>query len=236
MKNSANFKKSLNFILFAWFISSCVAVAQAKPVMHQLVQEVVESYVLQNASYDDFSEVEISVREFDERLNIPVCPVDIEAHASAQSLKQSNITVKVSCPTNGWFHYASVKMTELQDVVVTADTLSPNTLLTPGNLQVVKMDKKRLRGGTFTDIKSLVGARLKRRTRDGSPLTARMLCFVCKGDAIIISAKLSGLEIKTSGIAQQDGNIGDTITVKNKRSKKLIEAEVTTVNLVQVQI
>jgi flagella basal body P-ring formation protein FlgA len=236
MNNLANFKKTLKIILVGSFIATNAVAAQAKPIMHQLVQDVAENYVFQNADFDDFSEIEISTRALDERVQIPACPVDLEASSSAQSLRQSNITVKVSCPSNGWFHYLNVKLTELQEVVVVDDTLSPGTILTKNNTKVIKMDRKRLRGGTFADKELIVGARLKRRTRDGMPVTSRMLCFVCKGDAILITAKLSGLEIKTSGVAQQDGNIGDTISVKNKRSKKVIEAKVANVNEVTVQI
>lgn len=236
MKNLANFKKTLKMILIGSFIATNAMTAQAKPMMHLLVQDVAESYVFQNAEFDDFSEINISSKTLDERVQIPACPVDLEASSSPQSLRQSNITVKVSCPSNGWFHYMNVKLTELQDVIVVDDTLAPGTILTSQNVKIIKMDRKRLRGGTFADKEMVIGARLKRRTRDGLPVTSRMLCFVCKGDAIVITAKLSGLEIKTSGIAQQDGNIGDTISVKNKRSKKVIEAKVANVNEVRVQI
>lgn len=236
MKNLANFKKTLKIVFVASVIATNAVSAQAKPLMHQLVQEVAENYVFQNAEFDDFNEIEIHTRALDERVSIPACPVDLVASSSPQSLKQSNITVKVTCPSNGWFNYMSVTLIELQDVLVVQDTLSPGTILTSQNTKMVKMDKKRLRGGTFADKDLVMGARIKRRTREGLPITSRMLCFVCKGDAIVISAKLSGLEIKTSGIAQQDGNLGDTIPVKNKRSKKIIEAKVASVNEVTVQI
>lgn len=236
MKNLANFKKTLKIVFAASVIATNAVSAQAKPLMHQLVQEVAENFVFQNAEFDDFNEIEIHTRQLDERVKIPACPVDLVPSSSPQSLKQSNITVKVTCPSNGWFNYVSVTLVELQDVLVVQDTLSPGTILTSNNTKMVKMDKKRLRGGTFADKELVMGARLKRRTREGLPVTSRMLCFVCKGDAIVISARLSGLEIKTSGIAQQDGNIGDTIPVKNKRSKKIIEARVASVNEVTVRI
>lgn len=236
MKNFANIKKTLKLSLMGWFITTNIAAAQEKHLMHDLVKETAEIYVYQNADVENINDVEITIRDVDERVHIPVCPVDLVASSSTQSLQQSNITVKISCPSNGWFYYMSVQVTEMQEVVVVSDTISPGTLLTESNLTIEKIDKRRLRGGTFSDKSEVIGARLKRRTRDGSPVTANMLCFVCKGDAIVITAKLSGLEIKTSGIALQDGNIGDTISVKNRRSKKQIEAQVANVNEVQVHI
>lgn len=236
MKNFANLKKTLKLSLIGWFIATNVAAAQAKDVMRELVEETAEIYVYQNADVDNINDVQISVRDIDERINIPACPVDLQASSSTQSLRQSNITVRVSCPSNGWFHYLSVSVTEMQEVVVLADTVSPGTLLTENNLTIEKVDKRRIRGGTFADIKEVVGARLKRRSRDGTTISPNMLCFVCKGDAVVITASLSGLEIKTSGVALQDGNIGDRISVQNRRSKKQLEAEVANVNEVRVQI
>lgn len=236
MKNFASIKKMLNLSLLGGFLATGTAAAQQNDIMHSLVKETAEIYVYQNAEVDNINDVEILVRDIDERIQIPACPVDLVASSSTQSLQQSHITVRVSCPSNGWFHYLSVSVTEMQEVVVLSDTVSPGTLLTENNLTIEKIDKRRLRGGTFADKQEVIGARLKRRSRDGSPVTANMLCFVCKGDAIVITASLSGLEIKTSGIALQDGNIGDTISVQNRRSKKQIEAQVANVNEVKVQI
>jgi flagella basal body P-ring formation protein FlgA len=63
-----------------------------------------------------------------------------------------------------------------------------------------------------------------------------MLCYVCKGDSIVINASIGGLSIKTNGVAQQDGNLGDTIMVRNSHSKKVIDAKVTKSSEVSVVI
>lgn len=149
---------------------------------------------------------------------------------------QSSVTVKVRCPSNDWFIYLSVKVDEVQPVVVPNTALSPGTILTKENLQVVDVNKKRLRSTTYQSTEDLIGARLKRRSRPGQPISPNMLCFVCKGDAIVIVAQAGNMQIKTSGIAEQDGNIGDTIIVKNKRSKKRIGAKVVSIKQVEVQI
>lgn len=236
MKNLAYLMKTLKKSTFALFIATNAGAVQANNSAHLMVQETAKSYVASEIITSSSSEVIIDTKVIDPRIHIPPCPVEMEAKASPESLKQSNVTVKVFCPSNNWFHYLTVNVTETKEVVVVKDTLSPGSLLTADDVEVVKMDKKRLRGTTFADIDSVIGARIKRRARGGHPLSPRMMCFVCKGDAIVISANMTGLEIKTSGVAQQDGNIGETILVRNTKSKKIINARVTTVKKVEVQI
>ena len=78
--------------------------------------------------------------------------------------------------------------------------------------------------------------RLKYRVREGQPVQSNMLCFVCKGDRITISARAAGMAVKTSGIAQQDGVIGDTIRVENSNSRKTVVAEVASTQEVVVNL
>ena len=67
---------------------------------------------------------------------------------------------------------------------------------------------------------------MKRRITDGQALQSNMLCFVCKGDRITITAEVAGMKVKTAGIAQQDGVVGDNIKVVNASSQKAIVARV----------
>ena len=63
-----------------------------------------------------------------------------------------------------------------------------------------------------------------------------MLCFVCKGDRITISAEVGKMKVKTAGIAQQDGVVGDNIQVLNASSKKTVIARVASVERVVIQL
>lgn len=236
MKNLAYLMKTLKFLIVIGFITTKLAIAQENNSAHLMVEIIAEQYVANNLSSDEDTEVTIDAREIDRRINVPACPVMMEAESSPESLQQSNVTVKVFCPSNKWYVYLSVSVIETQEVVVLRESLAPGTLITASHLEVIKMDKKRLRGGTFADTEEVIGARIKRRARAGNPVTQNGLCFVCKGDAIVITASAGGLEIKTTGIAQEDGNIGDYILVKNRKSKKILNAQVTTVKHVEVQI
>ena len=98
------------------------------------------------------------------------------------------------------------------------------------------MNRALLRRTTFSTLDDVLGARIKRRVRPGQPITPNNLCFVCKGDTIVINASNPMMQVKATGVAMQDGNIGDTISVTNSRSKKQINARVASTSEVVVNI
>lgn len=195
-----------------------------------------EQYILAQLQSNTAGPIRVEGMPVDERINIPACGQDIEFSVSPEALFQSNITVKAQCPVSNWYMFLMVKATEIQPVVVVTSALSPGTLLNEDNLQVVEMDKKRMRNTTFADISSLVGARVKRRLVAGRPIEPNDLCFVCEGDNVVISAGSTNMLIKTNGIALEDGNIGQTIRVKNSRSNINLMAQVLTTNQVRVNL
>lgn len=236
MKNIPDLMKILKYSLFGGVLCSASVFSDEELLAHKLVSEAAETYVTQQTVVNEGAKVSIKAHPIDKRLKVPFCPLPLEASSSNGTLGQSSVTVKVSCPSNKWFMYTVVKVHEVQTVVVPSSAMSPGSVLTSSNLETVEIDKRRLRGSTFASKEQLIGARLRRRSRPGQPISPNMLCFVCKGDAIVIIAEISGMKIKTTGVAEQDGNIGDTILVKNRRSKKRLDAKVVSVNHVQVHI
>jgi len=226
-----------NFTFFLFIFSSITAFAENNLIQQQLMRQA-EQFVNEQlvADSSDNALIKVESMPLDSRIRIPVCeqPYSFSTNSDVQS--QSSITVKAGCPGNKWFLFFVVNVKQQQPVVVATSALSPGSLLTSSNTRVVLFDKSRLRSTVFSDSEQVIGARAKRRMRPGQPFQPQLLCFVCKGDRIVISANAGGLKIKTSGVAQQDGNIGDTILVKNTNTKKVISARVSEINKVSVNI
>ncbi|GAB2689782.1 flagellar basal body P-ring formation chaperone FlgA [Aliiglaciecola aliphaticivorans] len=205
----------------------------------QQLTHAVENYVTsQLKQYTQVSDGNLTIKTMplDERIVIPDCPVPYTISASKEALAQSNITVRASCEETNWYLYMMVKATRVQPVVVLTTSVSPGTVLNENDVRVVMLDKNLIRTSTFADISTVVGARMKKRSRPGQPVVPGQLCFVCKGDSILITANTGGVSIKTKGIAQQDGNLGDTIAVKNSKSNRVVHAQVVNPHQVVVQI
>jgi flagella basal body P-ring formation protein FlgA len=201
----------------------------------QLISQA-EQFVLNRLDPNKTKTIEVSAMPIDRRVHIPVCSSKLMFSSSPESLSQSNVTVKAQCNDNNWYMFMVVKAIETQSVVVISSAVSPGTLLTKNNVQVVNMDKKHLRTSTFADIEDVVGARIKRRASAGRPVDPNNLCFVCKGDRVTISAGTPSMQVKTSGVALEDGRMGETIQVKNRRSNKKVYARVASTGQVEISI
>lgn len=236
IKNAAVYQlagMAMKIMLLVCGLSSTASLAMT-PTAQAVVAGAEEYVSSQFAAEND--NIEVKATRLDPRIKVPVCPLPVEFSAKAESLKKPVVAVKAQCPATNWYLYLTVKVSRTQPVVVLSTLVSPGTLITTQNVEVVQMDVNRLRNTTFKDTASVLGARVKRRLRSGQPITPNQLCYVCKGDNIVISASLSGLEIKTAGIAQQDGNLGDTIRVRNVNSNKTLSARVAGIGRVAVRI
>lgn len=201
----------------------------------QLVLQA-EHFIIDQLNPDGDKDIEVTAMPIDERVHVPICESGISFSASQESLNQSNISVKAECQNSNWYMFMLVKAIETQPVVVMSSAVSPGTLLSDDNVHVIYMDKKRLRSSTFADIEQVIGARIKRRVASGRPVESKNLCYVCKGDRVVITAGTETMQVKTSGIALEDGNMGETIQVKNRRSSKKVYAKVASTGRVEIAI
>ena len=222
-KTRLTFTRLLSLTVFSVLSMNCLATQ----TNHKQVEEGAKQYLItQLADNTQDTSIDVSIVKIDDRINIPDCPTGFEYNASQEALSQSYISVRVSCRNNEWYLFTGGQVTRTKEIVVTQGAISPGTVLTSSNLSLAKVDVRRLRHTAFTELEALIGARIKRRVTDGQAIQSNMLCFVCKGDRITITAEVAGMEVKTAGIAQQDGVVGDNIKVINASSQKAVIARV----------
>ena len=221
--------------IIAYMHTGITAADENNLTKQQLISQA-EQFVVGQLNPNGNKTIDVFAMPIDKRIHIPVCSSVLTFHSSPEALSQSNITVKAQCNDTDWYMFMVVKATETQPVVVISSAVSPGILLTNSNVHVVNMNKKRLRSSTFTDIKDVLGARIKRRVSAGRPVDPNNLCYVCKGDSVTISAGTSTMRVKTSGVALEDGSMGETIQVKNRRSNKKIYARVASTGQVEISI
>ena len=225
--NNATMHQSLTRLLLCVVLSVISISCLAAMTNHVRVEEGAKQYLLSQLTDNaQDTSIDVSIVKIDDRINIPDCPTGFEYNASQEALSQSYISVRVSCRNNEWYLFTSGQVTRTKEIVVTQGAISPGTVLTSSNLSLAKVDVRRLRHTAFTELEALIGARIKRRVTDGQAIQSNMLCFVCKGDRITITAEVAGMEVKTAGIAQQDGVVGDNIKVINASSQKAVIARV----------
>lgn len=173
----------------------------------------------------------------DRRIKIKPCGQPLRLQIPGKSNLKKRTTVQMNCPgPKPWNLYVQVKIKRMMPMVVAKNNLAPGTLLSQSNVSVIMKDASQIRGRTLTKPNTLYGARSSRYISAGQAVTLRQVCLVCKGDSVTVIAKIKGLQVKTSGIAQQNGSLGDNIAILNRRSSKRIEARVVAVNRVEINI
>jgi len=200
------------------------------------IQQEIKEFTLNTLVNQDASNIKVNVKDIDPRQKIPTCQSAYQYEALNFSPKTSNFSVKVSCSATNWFTYVNIALERLQSVVVATTIVSPGELLSSSSVTIKQIDVNRLRTSTFLQPDQIIGARAKKRMREGSIITRNMLCFVCKGDRVTISASINGLSIKTKGMALEDGNVGDAIKIENVTTDKVIVATVLKQGEVRVAI
>jgi len=168
------------------------------------------------------------------RLTFEPCSTPLQGNIVGDKIKNKT-SVKVYC--NGdkqWDVYVRLDVDVLMPVIISQRALSKGELLDNNNIELIYKAKSQIRGTIFSDLHNLIGTRMKRNLASKKNIQHRDICYVCEDDKVTISAIKNGLIIKASGIALSDGNIGNTVKVKNLRTQRIIIGTVHALNEVYV--
>ncbi len=155
------------------------------------------------------------------------CEGFLTAEITGGNLRPSS-TVKMVCsdPKNPFTLYIPVKITSLKARIVASRDISRGEILSASDYSEEFVSAARMPQGIVTNSRDLIGVRVKREVKQGDFFVLNNICTVCKGDRVSIEASSGGLSLKTTGEAVEDGNLNDTIRVRNLRTKKVIPGRV----------
>ncbi|AZZ97384.1 flagellar basal body P-ring formation chaperone FlgA [Pseudoalteromonas sp. R3] len=180
---------------------------------------------------------QVSALPLDTRLPQRQCQRPLQVSSKSSPPFNRQVTVMVRCEDlESWVQFVHVKIETLLPVIVSTRMLDKGVLLTADDLTIEMRPKHFVRAANIDNMTLLIGSKTKRRIQQGKPISMFQICMICKGDNVTILASDGTLMIKTSGIALQDGNLGEQIRVKNARSGKTVLARVKDVDSVAVKI
>ena len=225
-------------ILVKTFIINLVllSTSQAMVFDRDYLNNFIKSYVEKHIAVPAQGKLLIEVSPIDPRISLQACLSPITANIPEKH-NGRNVNVKIVCAdAKPWHLFVPVKIQTIVPVLVTRIRVTKGTLLDDSNMEVVFKDRAKIRGVILTDTDIVSGARTKRNLSQGSAITNKNTCFVCKGQPVSIIARSAGFEIKSFGIALRDGSLGDTISVKNDKSGRVIRGQVSAINQVVINL
>jgi flagella basal body P-ring formation protein FlgA len=233
-------KKTRRYSVFYFLASLCIALpVKAEVFTKEALEALAITYIDEKikSQANPHKELKLSTVPLDERLPDRNCDSELELSTANEPPYNRQVTLQIKCNgTQNWTQYVHVRVLKMSPVIIATTNLARGELITADNLKITMKPSHFVRMQSLQSLELLIGSRSKRNIRSGMPVMLNQICMVCKGDPVNIFASLRGLKIKTSGIALEDGIIGEQVKVKNKKSGKVLKARVDGVESVLVNI
>ena len=114
--------------------------------------------------------------------------------------------------------------------------LEKNSVIKPGDIDLI-ISTKSSENSFFIGKKDLLGRKLKKNLKMGQLLHPRHLYEkfeIETGDFLSIVSNIGNASVTVSGEAQNSGNLGDLISVKNLRSGKIVKGYIKKNKIIKV--
>jgi flagella basal body P-ring formation protein FlgA len=172
----------------------------------------------------------IEVGHVDPRLRLALCERPLDLSLPSTTPRGGNLTVNVRCPGDRpWNLYVPARVRTFARVVVLARPARPGSALTLEDLRVERRDVSALTSGYLTDPAAAVGRPLARAAGAGQALSPELLSravLVRRGTRVPLVARVGGVDVRMQGEALREGAVGDTISVRNLSSQRVIEGRI----------
>lgn len=241
VKQSNQIKHYMQIPRFLIFLSAVFAFVLAKNVaantmsVHEKIENQIHAYIKGKIEQSPDKKSEITISPIDRRKKLTSCGNNLAIALSSKRGIRRNNTVSVSCP-NAWRIFVPVQVKTLSPVVTARQNLAVGELLTVQNLVIEYVDTSMVVGPVVYKIEDIAGSKVKRYIQGGRPLLANLICMVCKDEQVNITAKNGSLQIKSTGVALNDGSRGQKISIKNNSSGRIIEATVVAVGHAEINL
>lgn len=218
---------------------TCVPTPGAAQELHSLddIRGEVARYLATELSQPDVR-YRLAVTDLDPRLRLPLCGLPLVLSAPPARPRSASVTVNVRCPgPRPWSIYVPARASALGPVVILARPVPVGAPLGAADLRVEEREVQGLGGGHFTDPGQLVGKTLRRAVTPGEPLVPTAVTnppLVRRGERVVLVARLGGLDVRMPGEAMGDAAEGETVSVRNLGSQRVVAGRVVAQGTIEV--
>jgi flagellar basal body P-ring formation protein FlgA len=226
----------MKYLTFIGFLFTIAFNAQAADHPLEDIHHAVENFLKQNLD-QQIIEPQINIRELSQNLTLPRCDNELSLNNRSNNTFFGRQTVLVECTRPGWRVFVSAEIDGKVMAVTAKRGIVRQAFIQADDIDIVPTPLSEVRRGWLTDIENVVGMRAKRAIRPNTVINLQMLdipYLVNEGDQVQIITRISGVEIRTRGIALEDGMLQDQIEVRNQQSNIVIKGIVIAPNTLLV--
>lgn len=175
--------------------------------------------------------LEYKTGNIDPRLNLLICESPAIFSFQSDPLSRNKSTIKIECKDKKrWSIFVGVKIDIFKEAWVASQTLPRKHRITQSDIDRAEIQINKSQKGYFDNKNKILGMHLRRSIKEGQAFYPGLLSspkVIERGDTVVISALSQVISVKMLGTAMSDGKIGQQISVKNKKSSRVIRAMVT---------
>lgn len=217
-------------------ISGITMVHAASVQSHQAIANAVKNFVMEQKV--PLNNIKVTLTSLNKQIVLPQCNSPLQVNMAAGTKLLGHSSLSVSClGAQQWKIHVAAHIDGQVDALVARHPLPRGTLIQDTDLEFVSRRYSQLNYGYYGSAALLINKEARRNIKSGQILTpslVRAQKLVLRGQHITIVAQNGGLKLRVKGKALMDGQQGQTIKVRNLKSKKLIYAQVISAGIVKV--
>lgn len=212
----------------------------------QLNNENVNTSQIQHAP-----QYEYVLGKVDRYLNLASCKqMPLTSFQSKPRQNFGKVTLKVRCAPaanyedgtgtmNHWSLYITAEVQAFSDILITNQSIGRGQVISKSMIRFHRQQLNQITSGFIQQPEQVVGYVSKRFLSAGQIITQGVLAaplLVTKGQEIVLSAKAGSVKVKTIGVAQSDGVLGQYISVLNKSTRQTVKAKIISAGQVSIDL
>jgi flagella basal body P-ring formation protein FlgA len=218
-------KRLVMALLLLWMLplSAHAAALQEQEPLRQIIDQYLREQLSQQGQ-----EVEIQVGRLDSRLRLSACAEQPVAFLPSGARLRGTLTVGVRCASpKPWTLYIPTEIRIYDQVVSATMPLTRGNVIAESDVTLIRQETTALHSGYFTKPEQVIGQIVKQNIQIGEPISPRRVkvpLMVKQGEEVTIIAAVGNLEVRSKGKALRNAAKGEVLSVRNTRSKRVIEA------------
>ncbi|MFD2228783.1 flagellar basal body P-ring formation chaperone FlgA [Alkalimarinus sediminis] len=217
------------FVLLLVFVASPSTAQPFSEWASQQALQFLEDYSKKIAADKGFRS-DYKIGNIDPRLNLAACEKPLEITFQSDPLERNKNTLRLTChDQKRWSIFVGAKIDIFNDVWVASQTLPRGYRVKKSDLERDEIQINQSRQGYFVNPQNIVGMTLKRSIQAGNVFYPGLLIppkVIERGDTVVISALSNTISVQMMGVALSDGKLGQQISVRNKKSDRVVRATV----------
>ncbi|PHS19799.1 MAG: flagella basal body P-ring formation protein FlgA [Kangiella sp.] len=229
---------SITFIIIAssmLFTNSVIANGVTQYENLANIRNTAKVFLEEMTNSADTNDVELNVGRLDPRLKLKKCAEPLLAFLPQGSNSYGKLNIGVMC--NGpvpWKIFISATKYHFQTVVIASNSLAKGKLISQQDLSYKRVQVNNFRKQPAIDNSQVVMTSARRFIRAGSIIYMNNICMICKGHKVSVSAGSKYLSINLEAEALADASVGETVRLRNFKSRRIFDGTVIGRNKAQV--